>query len=58
MLISDFPISIIFYHIIFPAGGQCLHSGSTARGLKKIDRRRMFIYNIVCIHLQEERELI
>ncbi len=57
MLISVFPISIIFYHIIFSAGGQCLHSGPTARVLKMIDRRRMFIYNIVCIHLQEEREL-
>ena len=27
------------------------------RGRKMIDRRRLFVYNIVCIHLQEEREL-
>lgn len=29
----------------------------SVRARKMIDRGRSFVYNIVCIHLQEEREL-
>ena len=53
MGISVFQILIIIYHIIFPAGGQCLPQ----KAPEMIDRSGLFIYNTVCIHLQEEREL-
>jgi len=51
--ILGFPDSEHLNHIIFPAGGQC----PWQKAPEMIDRGRSFVYNIVCIHLQEEREL-
>ena len=53
ILILGFPDSEHLNHIIFPAGGQCPRQ----KAPEMIDRSGLFIYNIVCIHLQEEREL-